>query len=321
MESNDKIKAYLAYAFVCLFWGTTYLAIRIGVAVMPPGLFAGIRFFLAGIIFLPLLLMNGYKLPKKEELLPIAIVGIALLSIANGAVVWAEQFVSSSLAALIVTTLPIFMVTFESLLSNGEKFTTQKITGILIGFVGVFILLWPDLHGTLDTTFIKGIAAITIAPISWAAGSIYSKYRKINTPPLVAAASQMIIAGLILIIFGSIKGEWAAITLNFNGWAALAYLAVFGSIIGYGSYIYALDKLPAAMVSTYAYINPIVAVFLGWLILNERLDEFTIVATVIILFGVTMVKKTQSKKIYPQTSDDKIEFNSDPGLPLSCEKQ
>lgn len=296
MTQEDKKKAYLAYASVCFFWGTTYLAIRIGVEHLPPALFAGVRFFIAGILFIIFLKWRGYALPAKAELIPLAIIGISLLSIANGSVVWAEQYVTSSVAALIVTTLPFFVVGFEMVQSNSEKITFKKIVGILIGFAGVIVLLLPNLRNGLDASYMKGVLAVLVAPISWAAGSVYSKKVKLKTKPLMAAAVQMIIAGFILMVVGAIFGEISQVHFNTEGVAALVYLVFFGSIVGYGSFIYALDKLPTALVSTYAYINPIVAVFLGWLILNERLDAWTILATVIILSGVALVKKTSSGK-------------------------
>ncbi len=294
MTQEDRKKAYLAYASVCFFWGTTYLAIRIGVEHLPPGLFAGVRFFLAGIIFIIFLKWRGYAFPTKGELIPLAIIGISLLTIANGSVVWAEQYVTSSVAALIVTTLPFFVVGFERMRPNGDKITFKKVAGILVGFAGVIVLLLPDLQNGLDASYMKGVLAVLVAPISWAAGSIYSKNIKLKTKALMAAAVQMIIAGFVLMVVGAISGEISRVHFNTEGIAALVYLVFFGSIAGYGSFIYALDKLPTSLVSTYAYVNPIVAVFLGWFILDERLDHWTILATVIILSGVALVKKTST---------------------------
>ncbi|MFQ5651955.1 MAG: EamA family transporter [bacterium] len=306
MSKKDRVRAYSAFAAVSLFWGTTYLAIRIGVAVLPPALFAGIRFWLAGAIFMVALLLRGYALPRKQDLLNLTIVAVALLVIANGTVVWAEQFIPSSLAALIVTTLPLCMVLMEAALPRGEKLTLRKVVGILIGFGGVIILLWPDLQGSLDPAYLKGVLIILIAPLSWSAGSIYSKYNKTNTRPLMAAATQMLIAGTILIVVGAVNGEIEKFTFETKGLAALGYLVVFGSMIGYGSFIYALDKLPAAIVSTYAYLNPIVAVILGWLILDERLDWPMVFATVIILSGVVLVKQG-SPRLKPVVRPSKVE--------------
>ncbi len=290
------LKAYGAFAAVSFFWGTTYLAIRIGVETVPPALFAGLRFLLAGCFFLPFLIWRGYELPGRRDILHLSVTGIALLGIANGLVVWAEQIVPSGLAALIVATLPLWMVSMESLLPNGERLTTRKVFGILVGFTGLVLLLWPDLQHSLelDSFYVKGLVALFFAPISWGAGSVYAKRHKLRIRPLMSAASQMLVAGALLTILGGLTGEFQAFTFETKGMAAMIYLAIFGSIVGYGSYIYALEKLPSSIVSTYAYLNPVVAVILGCLVLNERFDFLLVIATAIILFGVILVTTDRS---------------------------
>lgn len=295
MQDRELIKAYFAWAAVSIFWGTTYLAIRIGVEVLPPALFAGIRFLIAGLILIPILLLKGYSLPSKKDLIPISITGILLLTVANGTVVWSEQWVSSSLAALIIASIPFFMVGMEALMPNGEKLSLKKGLGILVGFCGIFLLLWPDIKGAINSAYLKGIMGLVIAIIAWAAGSIYSKHRDIKTAPFMSAAFQMLIAGGVLTLIGMVKGELSQFTFDPKGIAALVYLIIFGSLIGYSAYIYALAKLPTATVSTYAYINPVIAVILGWLVLDERLDWIVALATVIILSGVLLVKKEAEK--------------------------
>lgn len=293
-EKKEMVKAYSAWAAVCLIWGTTYLAIRIGVRILPPALFAGIRFTIAGFIFFLFLRFKGYSLPNRKGLLDAAIVGIALLVTANGLVVWSEQWVPSGLAALIVATLPFWMTVFESLLPSGDRLTPKKISGIFMGFCGLLILFWPDLKGSLDMRYLKGILVLFLAPCSWGAGSIYSKHRPVRTNPLMAASLQMMIAGLILISIGASFGEFKRFALNPFGVAALIYLIIFGSIVGYGSFIYALSKLPASKVSMYAYINPVIAVVLGWLILGERMDGWMITGTIVVLAGVVVVNSERA---------------------------
>lgn len=290
MQVSESIRAYLAWGAVCFFWGTTYLAIRIGVEVLPPALFAGIRFIVAGSIFTTVLRMRGYALPARGELADIAIVGIALLTVANGMVVWAEQWVPSGLAALIVATLPFWIVGIEAVLPRGDRLNPRKVIGIVIGFSGLIILLWPEIKGSIDSAYLIGILAMFIAPVSWGGGSIYSKYRKINTSPLMAAAFQMLFGGTVLIVIGLASGEVDRFAPNPQGIAAIAYLIIFGSIVGYGSFMFALSKLPASFVSTYAYINPVIAVILGWFILDERLDWMLVLAMILILLGVILVQ-------------------------------
>lgn len=293
---SEKLKAYAAWGTVSIFWGTTYLAIRVGVEVLPPALFAGIRFAIAGLIFIPILILRGYALPTRKELGNITVVAILLLTIANGSVVWAEQWLPSSLAALIVATLPFCMVGMESLLPKGDRLSSKKILGIVIGFLGLILLLWPDLKGTMDPAYLKGVLVILIAPLSWAGGSLYSKYRTIQTKPLMAAAVQMLIAGIILTTVGVTSGELHRFTLDPKGLVAVGYLVIFGSLVGYSSYIYALAHLPASVVSTHAYVNPVIAVILGWLLLGERLDWLVLGATATILLGVVLVQTSSSQK-------------------------
>ncbi|OGP63611.1 MAG: hypothetical protein A2V65_05150 [Deltaproteobacteria bacterium RBG_13_49_15] len=294
MERKEIIKAYTAWVSVCFFWGTTYLAIRIGVQNLPPALFAGIRWLAAGLIFLVALRLKGISFPKRKEYPNLFIVGITLLVLANGLVVWAEQWVPSGLTALIVATLPFWMAGFDALIPSGSRMSIRKGIGIVIGFLGLFILFYPDLKTSFDGAYFIGVLVLFFAPISWAIGSIYSKYNPITTDPLMAASMQMVIAGAIFILIGTFTGECDRFRFSLPGFGAMAYLIVFGSIIGYGSYIYSLAKLPAAKVSLFAYINPVIAVFLGWIILDERLDAYVALAAALVLFGVVMVKSSRS---------------------------
>lgn len=294
MNRQETIKAYAAWGAVCLFWGTTYLAIRIGVQRVPPALFAGVRFIIAGVLFLAYLRWRGYPMPKRQELLHMAIVGISLLVMANGLVVWAEQWVPSGLTAVIIATLPFWSAGLDSILPSGERLTLRKVLGILIGFAGVIILFAPDMGESFDKAYLKGVIVLVFVPFFWSAGSIYSKHHPIECPPLVAAGTQTLIAGLVLTAIGTAFGEWSEFTLDGKGMAAIAYLIVFGSIVGYSSFIYALSKLPITTVSMYAYINPVIAVILGWLILDERLDWSVATATTVVLLGVALVKSARA---------------------------
>ena len=294
MNRQETIKAYAAWGAVCLFWGTTYLAIRIGVQRVPPALFAGVRFIIAGVLFLAYLRWRGYPMPKRQEWLHMAIVGISLLVMANGLVVWAEQWVPSGLTAVIIATLPFWSAGLESVLPSGERLTLRKVLGILIGFAGVIILFAPDMGESFDKAYLKGVIVLVFVPFFWSAGSIYSKHHPVQCPPLVAAGTQTLMAGLVLTAIGTVFGEWSEFTLDGKGMAAIAYLIVFGSIVGYSSFIYALSKLPITTVSMYAYINPVIAVILGWLILDERLDWSVATATTVVLLGVTLVKSAKT---------------------------
>ena len=293
--NKENFKAYIAWIAICIIWGTTYLAIRVGVADLPPMLFAGLRWIFAGTIFIFYLRIKGVKLPSKKHLIPITVVGILLLGFGNGLVVVGEQWVNSGLAALLITTVPFWMVGLESLLPQGRKINLLIFTGMIAGLAGVTLIFGSHWEELLDPSYLIGILAILGADVAWSAGSVYSKYKKINLNPLMGAAVQMLIAGFALTILGIILGETSRINFTQDGLLAFAYLTLVGSIFGYGSYIYSIAHLPLSLVSTYAYINPVIALFLGWLILDERLDFIILIAAVIIIIGVLLVRRGSKK--------------------------
>ena len=293
---KENFKAYLAWVAVCIVWGTTYLAIRVGVAGLPPMLFAGFRWIAAGSIFIFYLRMKGVKLPVKSDLIPIAIVGLLLLGCGNGLVVVGEQWVNSGLTALLITTTPFIMVGIESMLPQGRKLNLLIFLGIVLGLVGVTLIFGSHWEELFDSSYLKGVLGILGAEVAWAVGSVYSKYKRLNLNPLMNAAVQMLMAGFALSTLGIILGETSQLHFTRDGFLALAYLTLIGSIFGYGSYIYAISHLPLSLVSTYAYINPLIALFLGWLILDERLDFIVLIAAIIIIFGVLLVNKGTKKQ-------------------------
>ena len=295
MSEKENFKAYLALVAIYIIWGTTYLAIRIGVKDLPPILFAGLRWSIAGPILLITLKFRGFGLPKKQELIPLAIVGLSLLGIGNVFVVFGEQWVPSGLTALLVTTVPFWIVGMESLLPKGVKINRIIFSGLLLGLGGVVIIFGGDIEKLFDSSYLGGVMGIMLAVFGWSAGTVYSKYKKINVHPLMGASVQMIIAGVVLTILGLSLGEWGDLHFTTGSFWAFIYLIIFGSLAGYGSYIYAIAHLPISLVSTYAYVNPIIALFLGWWILGEEISVTIIIAAVIILGGVALVKKGSSK--------------------------
>jgi drug/metabolite transporter (DMT)-like permease len=294
---KPNIRAYLAWIAICIIWGTTYLFIRIGVETVPPMLFAGFRWIIAGTIFITILRLNGKQFPKKEDLFHIAIIGIALLGLGNGLVVVGEQWIESGLAALLIATTPFWMVGTESFLPAGPKLNWMVVTGLIVGSLGVGLIFGGNLKYIFETKYLIGVLCILGAEIAWSTGSVYSKYKKINVHPLMSASVQMLIAGTLQVILGVVLGEFTGLHFTQSGLISLAYLVVIGSIFGYGSYIYAIEHLPLSLVSTYAYVNPIIALFLGWIFLDEQLNIFIIVASVVIISGVVLVKMGSSRKI------------------------
>ncbi len=289
--NNTNYKAIAAWISVCIVWGTTYLAIRIGVAHIPPMLFAGIRWIIAGIIFISILLISDKKLPPIKDFIHIAIMGFLMLGFGNGLVVIGEQFISSGLAALLITTVPFWIVGFDSIAMKKLLINKFIATGLLLGLVGVSAIFGDNWRDLFNNQYLIGVISILGAVIAWSLGSVYSKHKRVNAHPLMSAAVQMLVAGVAQTILGIILGEISRISFYKEGIFSLAYLIVFGSILGYGSYIYAIEHLPLSLVSTYAYINPIIAVFLGWLVLDEKLNIYMILAAVLIIAGVMLVKK------------------------------
>ncbi len=293
---TGNVRAYSAWIAVCVIWGTTYLAIRIGVEHIPPMLFAGLRWIVAGIILVSFLRLRGKKLPSKKDLIHISVVGISLIGIGNGLVVTGEQYIGSGLAALLITTVPFWVVGMEAFIPSGPKINLMILAGLFLGLTGVTLIFngnWADL---LDPSYLLGVICILGAVLAWSFGTVYSKYRKVSVHPLMSAAVQMLIAGTAQTILGTFLGEWAGISLHMNGLISFFYLVFVGSMFGYGSYIYAIEHLPLSLVSTYAYINPVIALFLGWLVLEEKLNLPIIIAALVIIAGVIIVKQGAKKQ-------------------------
>lgn len=291
MISDTKTRAYLAWAAICLIWGTTYLAIRIGVEDLPPLLFAGFRWFLAGPILFLYLIKKGYRLPGWQDIKRSAVVGILLLGFGNGFVVFSEQWIPSGLAALLITTVPFWIVGIESFYVRGSNLNMKIIIGLLAGMSGVTLIFGSNIISIFDPHYIKGVAGLFVAVTSWSFGTVYSKYNATEVHPLMSAAVQMTIAGTLMTSVSLIIGEHKNLTFTPESVAAFFYLLIVGSLIGYGSYIYAIEHLPVSFVSTYAYINPVIAIFLGWLVLDEVINLELFLSAAIILSGVYLVKR------------------------------
>lgn len=298
MARRERIIAYCALFAVFFFWGTTYLAIRVGLETLPPTLLAGMRFITAGtVLFVFLRGWRRERLPVGREWLHQAIVGLMLLGVGNGLVVWSEVWIPSGMAALMIATSPFWVAGFERLRSDGERIGLRALVGMLVGFAGLVLLVAPDLFGaTLSIGYLLGMVAIQIACASWSGGSVYAKHHHTKVAPLMGAAVQMLFAGAALALLGTILGEWRVVHFSARSLTALSYLIVFGSIVAYGSYTYAVQKLPLSIVSTYSYVNPVIAVLLGWMVLAEPLGWRVITAMAIILGGVALVKTAAKRE-------------------------
>ncbi len=283
----------LNFAAVYVLWGSTYLAIRFGVRDLPPALMAGTRFTIAGGLLLGWLLWRRVPLPPRSLLGPIALTGLLLLCGGNWLVTWSELTVPSGMAAVIVANLPFFVAGIEAVRRDGERLSGVGVIGLLAGFAGMLILMWPRLetvgtggHGLGD---FRGELALLGANLCWACGSIYARHRIRGIAPLMGVALEMLIAGLVLTAAGLLIGEGPRFRPTAGSALAVAWLIVAGSLCGYSAYIWLLHHVPPAKVSTYAYVNPIIAVFLGWLVLDEALEWRMALGTGVILGGVAVV--------------------------------
>lgn len=276
---------------VCLVWGTTYLAIRIALETIPPFLMAAMRWMAAGGLLISVLKLRGERLPGPDAWPSLATLGVLLLGCGNGGVVWAEQTVPSGLTAVLVSTIPFWMVGIERAMPNSEPLTPRRLSGLVVGFLGVVLLVWPDLRLEGAGSFLGGVIATQIACLGWAVGSSYARRRGREENVLGAAAIEMVLAGICLLALALLSGEWAALEFNPRTFSALAYLVFAGSIVGFSAYAYALKHLPIATVSLYAYVNPVIAVLLGTVVLQEPLSPRLAIACAVVLTGMGMVRE------------------------------
>ncbi|KXZ38877.1 Permease of the drug/metabolite transporter (DMT) superfamily [Alkalithermobacter thermoalcaliphilus JW-YL-7 = DSM 7308] len=293
---KKELKVVIAYILVCIIWGSTYLAIRIGVQSFPPQLFAGIRFLIAGFIVIVFAKIRKLEFPNTlSDIKKICIVGLFLLLGGNGLVVFASQWVHSGAVSILVATVPLFIAIVDFLFNKRRDIDYLTWIGLIVGFAGViFLVLSGKGAGSID---IKGGILLLIASLSWGIGSVYSKTFKPSGSIVTHIGIQMLSGGIGLCIVGILLGELSKVSFNKSAIWAMLYLIFIGSMAGYGSYIYVLEKWPASKAGTYAYVNPIVAVFLGAIVLGEPLSFSVVLSTIVILFGVYLVQKPRKQNV------------------------
>jgi drug/metabolite transporter (DMT)-like permease len=291
--ASPPLRAYLlAFATVYLVWGSTYLAIRVAVGSMPPFALAATRFALAGSLLFAFLRLRGATWPTRRQWRDAFVSGAFLLLGGNGLVTWAEQTVPSSVTALIIGAGPIFVVLVEWAWPGGQRPSLLTFFAMLLGFAGVAWLAAPWENSGSGSTDPAGLAAILLACVFWAIGSIYGRHVRDPAPPFVAAAAQMLAGSVSLALVAVMRGEFTAWNLSDTtpgSWLAFAYLVLVGSLAGYSAFVWLVKHSTAARTATYAYVNPVVAVFLGWLLLDETVDARTLAASAVILSAVAMV--------------------------------
>ena len=290
MRSHSDGKAYGALVCVCIFWGTTYLAIRMALESFPPAILVVARFVLSGVVLTAVMAAQGSKLPRGKELLYTLLLGFLILGLGNGSLNWTEQLIPSGLASLFVTLSPFWMVGLEALMPGGAKLHLPSIVGMVIGFIGTALLVLPGISAQgKGSNLLIGFIICQFGVFAWCFGSVLQKHQRFQAHPVLIGGLQQLAAG-----FGFVPLAIALpphhVFWNARGVGALVYLAIFGSIVGYSAYIYALGKLPVSIFSIYPYVNAVVAVVLGWLVYNEPLGWREVIAMLTIFAGVAIVK-------------------------------
>lgn len=292
--ANPPGTAYLAWAAICVIWGTSYLAIKIALETLPPLLITGLRYGIAGALLLAWLLARRQGVPARASWPGLAAVGVLMLAIGNGFLVAAEQHVPSGVAAVLVATTPFWMVFVERFQKGGERLTPRQWAGLLVGFSGILLLVWPEIFS--DTRngwgFAGGILALQFACLGWAFGSSVGKRQAQAASPMQSSAVQMLAAGVVVLALATAGGDWGGLAhASARSLVALAYLTLVASLVAFVAYTYALTHLPMSFVSLYAYVNPVVAVALGAWLAGEPFTGRIAVAMALILASTAMVSR------------------------------
>jgi drug/metabolite transporter (DMT)-like permease len=291
-QNPSRFAVILAFGLVYLFWGSTYLAIDIAVQTIPPALMCALRFSIAGVVMLAVCAAMGRRVWYSAKQIALsAVVGILLLMGGNLTLSWAEQTVPSGLAALIVAITPLWFLVLDSLLLGHHRISGRGKAGLALGIAGLFVLFWPELHSSspMGRRELWASVALLGGSFLWALGSVLSKRWQSGMDVFSATAWQVTAAGAANFLFALAAGDFSRATWTTRGVSAVLYLVVCGSWIGYTAYIWLLEHVPTSKVSTYAYVNPVVAVFLGWLVLHERVDRFIAMGSMIVVLSVILV--------------------------------
>jgi len=293
-----QTKAYIALIFICIVWGTTYLAIRVGVAHYPAMLFAGTRQFIAGIILITAALaINKNKDLSKKNILLQMLVGFLMLSLGNGGVTWGEKYIPSGIAALICSMMPLFAVLINLASSKKDHFNATIGAGLVLGICGVGLIFRQSFSDMSNPLFLQGIITTLLATAGWAAGSIVNKTNKNPVNPFFNSGLQLLFGGLFMLILSPALDSYRGFHLwDRDGLLSLIYLIIFGSALAYAAYMYTLSKLPIGVATLYAYVNPLIAVLTGYVFLHEPLNIYTGMAFVAIIISVYLMNRGYRKQ-------------------------
>lgn len=292
MSTRPAYLPYIALAAVCIIWGTTYLALRIGVMHFPPFLFTAVRQLSAGIILMGLVM--GFKKtgwPTPGHVMQQAVAGFFLITLGNGLVAWSEVHIPSGVAAIICSLMPVAVILINLVIGREEKPGVTIVLGVMLGLGGILLMFSEHIAEFSKTEYLSGILLTMGAVVSWAFGSIWIKKHHSNSSPFGNAALQMFFGGLFCLPVSFAVDDLRSVNWSPEAVYTLLYLVIFGSIVAYASYLYALRSLPMTIVSLYAYVNPLVAVILGWVVLNEKLNLTIWVAILITVAGIYIVNR------------------------------
>ena len=308
-KRGTKTKALIALSLVAFFWGTTWVASKQGVMYMPALQLAGIRQFLGGALYLVYFASKGRMLPTRQEWKPILILSVLNFVLSNGLSTWGVKYISAGLGSIIAAAFPLWVVII-GLAGKGSKIPPRAIFGFILGFTGICVIFYENLHNFLNPRFSFGIMLSLAATWSWAFGTIYTKEQAKTFNPYFSLGWQMFIAGISLLMISGISGLWAPLaTIPWQSWAAISYLVIFGSVISFIAYLYALQNLSTEQTSIYAYINPVVAVLIGTLFFGEHMTVFIAAGGLITLYGVFVINKSlkKSRNLKLETRNSKLE--------------
>lgn len=302
-QRKFRLQVIIAFALVYVLWGSTYLGIRIAVDHIPPALMGGSRFIISGAMMLVFCGVIGRKIRvTRNELLRLSVIGVLLLTAGNVGLGWAETYIPTGLAALLIAITPLWFLLLERIGERGDRISRRGVAGLALGIVGVLVLLWPRLTaGTgLGRQELFGAVIVLFSSFSWASGSVLSKRWHMDVDPYVASGWEMLIAGLVNMVLAAAIGDFGRVEWATNSILAVVYLIVAGSWIGFTAYVWLLRNVPTTKVATYAYVNPIVAVFLGWLVLDERIDRYIVAGAAIVVISVVLITGATVKSKPPK---------------------
>jgi drug/metabolite transporter (DMT)-like permease len=293
-----RLRMMVSFGLVYVLWGSTYLAMRVAVRDFPPFVVGTTRYLAAGPVMLAACALMGRKIAlTRHDFWRLLAIGIALLSVGNMGIVWGEKYVPSSMAALVVALMPLWVVAIEAWGYHAGRMTAQGLLGLGTGMAGLLVLLWPRIaSGTrIGHWELIGCAILAAGSLAWALGSVFSHRFKVGVDVFVAAGWEMMLAGIVNAIIAFLSGQFHHARWTAPAIESVAYLVVFGSWIGFSAFAWLLDNVPTPKVATYTYVNPVVAVFLGWFLLNERIDAYMLVGAAIIIGSVVLVNTSKLK--------------------------